>query len=709
MRKAERAAGTGSWRGRLSARLAFPPNQMALGLAVRAVFAVALPLLVLRLAGLPLAGLYLALGALQIALADTGGPYRDRLLSITSLCLVLPEVYFLGTQLGAPWWAAAIVMSLLAFAGAILRSLGTAGLPMGMLIGASYLIGTMTPAAPLPALDQMGWFFAGGVWTVVLTLAAWRLRPYLALQRLAGAALDAAARFLAAVPEERGAPLAARELAVRAAIEQARTAIGTTRTMAPATDSALAQLYALLYVPSRLAVIALDLAELRPGFARDPVALATFDAAVRALAHAAAGAARAVLAHREWTPAGGPAAAIESLATLRLSDPALAHDRDVAIEALRAAVTRLEEAGASAEFLARGGGGRWLPALGVAAGLRGLARCVGAQLSWRSSIFRHALRLAVVAGVAMAIEIYSRLPHGIWLTLTVLVVMQPDFGATRLRAVARAGGTLAGVIVAGVVLVMVPWPAAREAAVAALVFLTVFTVRFRYGVFVACLTPLVILLLALYQPAQGWHFVFERAGETVGGTLLALLGSLLLWPAWASRRVSGEFARALEAMGAYLEALFTAAADGAGVSAAVFDARRGAEVALANAEAAWQTMLAEPRRLAAARTLYFQTNAQLGRLMRHLGALSARLELGLERIPGLAPLADAWAAELGEAARALADPERAPSGRRHAPPPDLRSAPEGIAHLVDIVGGAVEALAESARPDGAAGRPLGPA
>lgn len=687
-----------TWPRRLRARFAFPPNQITVGLSVRAVLAVALPLFALKFAGLPMAGLYVALGALQIAIADNGGPYRDRLLSIVTLSLLLlPEAYFIGTQVGMLWWAAALTMFALAFAGGMLRSLGAMGLPLGMVIGASFLMGALTEAPPAAALVQTAWFFGGCAWAGLLTLAAWRLRPYLALQRQVGGALDAAARLIEAVPRGQGRELEARELAVRNAIEQARTALGTTRTMAPATNPTLARLFALLYVPSRLTMIALDLVEFRDRPVRESAVLALFDAAVAELARETAAAARAVIDLRPWAPGGELDQRIAALARMSIADPDLAHGRDVVVEALRAGATRLGEAAAASDQLARGRrrDSGWLPPLGEGARLRELARIVRGQFSPRSTIFRHALRLAVVAAVAMAIEIGFKLPHGIWLTLTVLVVMQPDFGATRIRAVARAGGTFAGVLVAGIVLVTIPWPLAREGAVAMLIFLTVFTLRFRYGFFVACLTPLVILLLSLYKPGQGWDFVLERLGETLGGTVLAILGSLLLWPSWAGRHVSAQFAEAVGSMAKYLHTVFTAVAGASGVSQAVFDARREAELAVTNAESALQTMLAEPRRIAGEHERYFQINAHLTRLVQHLGALAARLELGLERVPALAPLGDAWAGELAAAARRLAgEPPRAET--THAAPPDLAAAPAGLAHLIGLIGGAVEALAEEA-------------
>src|SRR5205085_8047808 len=75
-----------------------------------------------------------------------------------------------------------------------------------------------------------------------------------------------------------------------------------------------------------------------------------------------------------------------------------------------------------------------------------------AQLSLRSAIFRHALRVAVAAAAGTAIMIRFEVPHGIWLPMTTLVVLQPEFGGTLSRAFQRTAGTAAGAVIAGLLL-----------------------------------------------------------------------------------------------------------------------------------------------------------------------------------------------------------------------------------------------------------------
>lgn len=686
----------------LKAQLSLAPNRFAAGLALRAVLVVSLPLAVFRAAGLPDAGLFVAIGGLQAVLVDGGGPYRDRLFNLLAGCIVVPWFYFCGTQIAGLWWGAALLMGAIAFGGALLRTLGAPGMMAALVVGATYLMGTLTAAPPLAALVHTGWVAAGSVWGLVLPLVAWRLRPYLALQRETAAALDAAARLLAAVAAGQGDPRAA-ERDARAVLEEADAALGAVRGQAPGGNATLSRLFALVHVASRLLVLGMELAEAGARLRRDAGLADPLEAALQAFAAAAASAGHAVAERRPWTLAAEPAAAVQRLAAAVPADAAAAPLREAAVEVLRAGIERLAEVAAASVFLAGPQAGGWLPRLALGGRLREIAHGVRAQFTLRASLFRHALRLALVAGVSMAAELYWRLPHGMWVPLTVLVVMQPDFGATRSRALARGLGTLIGAGVAGVVIVLAPGPDVWQAVVAALVFLTVLTLRMGYGLFVTFLTPLVILLLALYWPTQGWDYVIERVGETGAGIVLALVGVTLLWPDWVERRLPSEFAAAVRAGGRYLAAAFSAAADAAGLGANVLAARREAELAVANAESAYQAMLAEPRHRQAERGRYQRLTTQLGRLLRHLGALAARLETRLPPLPLLAPLGDTWAARLGAAARAL---EAAPPGAEGPPArPQLPDEPADVRMLVSAIGDAVAEIAAQARPGRAAREP----
>jgi uncharacterized membrane protein YccC len=74
-----------------------------------------------------------------------------------------------------------------------------------------------------------------------------------------------------------------------------------------------------------------------------------------------------------------------------------------------------------------------------------------ANLDWRSSALRHALRLAAVVSLATLIGHLTGMQRGYWIGLTAVIVLRPEFGATFNRGVARAIGTLVGVGLASLI------------------------------------------------------------------------------------------------------------------------------------------------------------------------------------------------------------------------------------------------------------------
>ena len=69
------------------------------------------------------------------------------------------------------------------------------------------------------------------------------------------------------------------------------------------------------------------------------------------------------------------------------------------------------------------------------------------------SLMRYILRLASLLVPSVLVHTWLGIPHGYWLGLTLVVVMQPDYGSTRQRAAERVLGTLLGSVLASALLV----------------------------------------------------------------------------------------------------------------------------------------------------------------------------------------------------------------------------------------------------------------
>lgn len=94
--------------------------------------------------------------------------------------------------------------------------------------------------------------------------------------------------------------------------------------------------------------------------------------------------------------------------------------------------------------------------LGHPAALRERARRATRAVLFSRASWRYGLRLALCIGLAQALTSLVEVPRSYWVALAVTFVMKPDFGSVFSRAVLRAFGIAAGLLVAAVVLSQVP-------------------------------------------------------------------------------------------------------------------------------------------------------------------------------------------------------------------------------------------------------------
>lgn len=252
--------------------------------------------------------------------------------------------------------------------------------------------------------------------------------------------------------------------------------------------------------------------------------------------------------------------------------------------------------------------------------------------------FTARVTLLTMAGVAFFLK--AGMPHGYWLPLTMAIVMQPDYGATRLRAGQRALGTLAGSIVASGLLWLQLPPAVLALATAATIFGFAYHLKRNYARAVFFVTLMVVLLTESEHPVT-LAFTLERLGSTLAGALLALVGSLYFWPVWERDRVPRILAAAIEANRAYLQLIAERYVRDGAYDAGLIAAKRKVEAANAAVFQSLQRLRADPTRRQAA----LQQAAALAngnqRITRALVVLALQLDSAERpRVPELAAFAE---------------------------------------------------------------------
>jgi uncharacterized membrane protein YccC len=151
------------------------------------------------------------------------------------------------------------------------------------------------------------------------------------------------------------------------------------------------------------------------------------------------------------------------------------------------------------------------------------------QMTFRSIIFRHAMRLAVAATIAIGIYKFFRVEHGSWVIITVLVIVKPVFADTRKRAVERILGSVAGGIIAVIIAASVQNIIALDVLLIVFSALAFSHVRTNYGFFALFITPFVVLMIDTVVPGD-WQIALVRILATLIGGAIALTVSYLLRP-----------------------------------------------------------------------------------------------------------------------------------------------------------------------------------
>lgn len=538
-----------------------------------------------------------ALAALLTCLCDAGGPLRRRLPAIFAFAVfgALITVGY-GLLRNAPVAVVVPVATLGVFCTSFARVFGQAAMQVGNLLT---VVLVLALRAPLESVDQavlLGiLFFAGSAWALLLTMVLWRIYPYRPARRAVAdcfRALAVLTRDLRGIithpdPQETMWDLHAREHRrfVRESIERASAAVlATVRVRGPMNGRA-ARSWLRLETAEQLfgALIALSemLAE-----EHDPAIRRAAEIMLRRITPVLTLLAQFIVTDAtDRLPRLDRAVTLVSAIAATLPDTALHRIADVIVERLRIVITL---AGAESGKVEAPMGGMPEPVLQRVLGP------IRANLNMESEVLRHAARVAAVSVPAFAFTMTWPGTYEHWLTITMMLTMQPYFALTFTRALERIGGTVLGGIAASIIALFCTTPIEVAAALFPLAVIALSVRAVSFGLFISCLTPMVVLLSELGRPDDSeLTIAVMRALCTVIGGLLAVGGSFLLWPSWEPGRLAAGLRAAIGAHAAYAAAEISALL-GEATQASVDLTRRAAGMASNNVEASLQRALLEP-------------------------------------------------------------------------------------------------------------------
>ncbi|MFI5976468.1 FUSC family protein [Streptomyces sp. NPDC051452] len=506
-----------------------PVNRAAVA---RAALGMSLPLAIGLAAGQPAYGALASMGALSGVIGDTADAYRMRILNIAVPQLFGAFGVTLGTLAYGHGWYAVATLTGVALLSGMISTIGAVASVSGLLLLLNCVIGAGLPL-PSPWWLAPALMTGGGLLVLLLALLAWPLRSGIPERAAVAATYRTAAALLSVSGTDRTEEYDEARRAVTQSLNQSYDLILARRARqhgrSPEPTRLLAQLNAI--TPVVEAAPAAHLAG-RPLPAPIPEALRHLARAVE-------------------TGTTGPAVLdlprdlpVPTTEAARAMDHALRHTAEVV------AAPDVDPRGIDDRL------GR--PAtLGIRTA-RAARTVVLSANSWR-----YGLRLAVCIGIAQALVSLIPVPRSYWVALTITFVLKPDFGSVFSRALLRALGTVAGLVIAAVVLAEVPlgwWDVPALLVLAPLI--PALTPR-GYGYQTAAITPVILLLSDLLNH-QGTALLLPRLTDSLLGCAVALIAGYLLWPESWHTRVGDRLADAVTDTAGYVEAAFGPHTDPAG-------------------------------------------------------------------------------------------------------------------------------------------------
>jgi len=590
----------------LAALGTFRRDEIALARGLRGAAAVVLPLVIGGASGHIQYGAFMALGALPAGFASFQGETRSRVAAIVLASIGMSISTFVGaaTAAAAPWLLVPIVGVWAYFTG-LSVCLGTTASIAIFQWPIALLISMALPADPAEAALRTGFVLAGGLLHAVFVAASWTLRPGLRERTALAASYQALADYALRLTSGATDPPAASAFAANAVLDDPN----------PFLEPALRRIY-------------VDLLEEAEHLRATLAALASQLHAGRLTAEAAR------ILHRIAEVLLATRAEQADLVSMldddigRLTIPANADclwPGEALFRELRAVARTLAEL---IEPAADGKGCvapiRVAPMTRAPAAIRSTFATLRANMTLDKEAGRHALRLALVAALAEVLVQAAGLYQGRWATLTVFIVLKPDYTSTVTRGPQRALGTALGAML-GAAAADLSHAHLGGSIAAAGVFIAAAYVVFgaTYTLFSVFLTAFVVALLALLGlPAI--PTAEARILETLLGAALALAG-YLAWPTWAASTARETLARLIEAHLDYVKALLAELANAATADAGVLRGlQAAARAARSDAEALAARLADEPHR--------GPLTPQFARLMNAAVARLAHAELALHAL-----------------------------------------------------------------------------
>lgn len=582
---------------------------------------------------------WIAISAQILSSVSIRGTYPLKLLILSGGTLACAVSAWLGILAGHQWPIAAAGMMVLAFIGGFVRQSGDHGPGITVAVLLLYLLCLDHPGTVLEAGKMFVWILEGGILALLATLLVWGLVPFSPFRRSIALTWKALAEWIQTFLEQlhnvdASGPVDKfdeKEMALRNELNDSMNTISRKQAITHARQNRYSyQLVELRRLASEAGNVISGLRVLADIMAQKkdfPSIL--FQYLLDNFRQAAHRIAISILTHR-----------FDDVYTVRLSLERLSESvsiflKEIKDERFNPENAQMEQAIQSLEDYFK----ETLSILENTSGQSGkmtfflhnflTGMTIPQHIPWvrfefntRSFTFRFSLRLALAMGIGIALYKFFDIPHGYWIAMTAMIVLQPEFGATITKALNRTKGTVLGAII-GTFIFLLPLPLAVNISIVAIcAFLFPYFLMRNYAVAAFFITLMVVSLFHLLEPVT-WQLGGIRVINTLGGCGLALLAGFAFFPIWERYRFPALIREAIEANRFYLKAVIVALQDKKpGTFNRFIKYRRNAEMTNNNAFLSLRRMKSEPEHKQQYIKEYFIITGHNIRITRLLNALN---------------------------------------------------------------------------------------
>ncbi|MDE1484434.1 YccS family putative transporter [Xenorhabdus bovienii] len=246
---------------------------------------------------------------------------------------------------------------------------------------------------------------------------------------------------------------------------------------------------------------------------------------------------------------------------------------------------------------------------------------ISSNLTPKSALFRHAIRMSALLCTGYAIIQLFDLQRGYWILLTSLFVCQPNYNATRRRLALRVTGTLAGILIGLPILYFVP---SIEGQLVLIIISGVLFFAFRNIQYAhATLFITLLVLLSFNLLGEGFEVALPRITDTLIGCGIALLAVSFIWPDWKFRQLPRVINRTMIANCRYLDAIVGQYYQGKNNSLNYRIARRDAHNCDAELASVISNMASEPKNYRVSQEEAFRLLCLNHTMLSYISALGA--------------------------------------------------------------------------------------